>query len=68
MSLCEIAVSPVRAGLVLVCVVPPFSPVKEPRLEWKVGLFSLDPDGAPYRITEETSAEDNRTVEDSLTG
>lgn len=23
-------------------VAPPFSPVKEPRLEWKVGLLSLD--------------------------
>lgn len=31
----------------LVCVVPPFSPVSEPRLEWNVGLFSLDPDAAP---------------------
>lgn len=28
-------------------VVPPFSPVSEPRLEWNVGLFSLDPDVAP---------------------
>lgn len=54
-------VSPVRDGL-LVCVVPPFSPVSEPRLEWKVGLFNLDPDGAPCRSTRETSAEDNFTV------
>lgn len=29
------------------CDVPPFSPVSEPLLEWKVGLFSLDPDAAP---------------------
>lgn len=36
----------VRDGL-LVCDVPPFSPVREPRLEWNVGLFSLDPDVAP---------------------
>lgn len=50
-------VSPVRDGL-LVCVVPPFSPVSEPRLEWKVGLFSLDPDGAPCRSTrKKTSAQ-----------
>ncbi len=55
-------VSPVRDGL-LECVVPPFSPVSEPRLEWNVGLFSLDPDAAPCRRTQETSAEDNLTVE-----
>lgn len=36
----------VRPGL-QVCVVPPFSPVNEPRLEWKVGLLSLEPDAAP---------------------
>lgn len=46
-----LAVDPPRLGSVrdalLVCVVPPFSPVSEPRLEWKVGLFSLDPDAAP---------------------
>lgn len=36
----------VRDGL-LVCGVPPFSPVSEPRLEWNGGRFSLDPDGAP---------------------
>ncbi|TNN50794.1 hypothetical protein EYF80_039006 [Liparis tanakae] len=33
------------------CGVAPFSPVSEPRLEWNVGLFSLDPDGAPCRRT-----------------
>lgn len=55
------AVSPVRPGL-LACVAPPFSPVSEPRLEWNVGLFSLDPDVAPCRSTRETSAEDNLTV------
>lgn len=54
-------VSPVRDGL-LVCVVPPFSPVSEPRLEWKVGLFNLDPDGAPCRSTWQMSAEDNFIV------
>lgn len=36
----------VRDGL-QECVVPPFSPVSEPRLEWNVGLFSLEPDAAP---------------------
>lgn len=52
-------VSPVRDGLL----VPPFSPVSDPRLEWNVGLFSLEPDAAPCRSTQETSAEDNSTVE-----
>lgn len=32
---------------------PPFSPVREPRLEWKVGLFSLELD-APFRVKEES--------------
>lgn len=50
------AVSPVRLPL---CDVPPFSPVSEPLLEWKVGLFSLEPDAAPCRSTQETSAEEN---------
>ena len=54
-------VSPVREGLL----VPPFSPVSDPRLEWNVGLFSLEPDAAPCRSTQETSAEDNSTVEPS---
>lgn len=44
------AISPVRDGL-LPGVVPPFSPVSEPRLEWSAGLFSLDPDAAPCRTT-----------------
>lgn len=52
-------VSPVLDGLL----VPPFSPVSDPRLEWNVGLFSLEPDAAPCRSTQETSAEDNSTVE-----
>lgn len=43
--------SPVRDGLLL-DVVPPFSPVSEPRLEWSGGLFSLDPDAAPCRDTQ----------------
>lgn len=43
-------ISPILVGL-LACDVPPFSPVSEPRLEWKVGLFSLDPDAAPCRTT-----------------
>ena len=33
--------------MVLVGVEPPFSPVRDPRLEWKVGLFSLEPAAAP---------------------
>lgn len=33
--------SPERAGLAA-GVVPPFSPVRDPRLEWKGGLLSLD--------------------------
>lgn len=43
--------SPVRDGLP-VGVVPPFSPVSEPRLEWSGGLFSLEPDAAPCRDTQ----------------
>lgn len=53
-------VSPVRDGLL----VPPFSPVSDPRLEWNVGLFSLEPDAAPYRSTQETSAEDKSWADD----
>lgn len=34
--------SPERAGLAA-GVVPPFSPVRDPRLEWKGGLLSLEP-------------------------
>lgn len=51
--------SPVR---LLVCAVPPFSPVSEPRLEWKVGLFIFDPDAAPCRRTRETSADTEVTA------
>lgn len=48
--------SPVR---LLVCAVPPFSPVSEPLLEWKVVLLILDPDAAPCRRTHQRSAKKN---------
>lgn len=47
---CALVVSPVR---LLVGVLPPFSPVSEPRLEWNGGLFSLDPDVAPCMSTQD---------------
>lgn len=48
---CPLAVEPPRFGSARAGFpesgVPPFSPLSEPRLEWNVGLFSLDPDAAP---------------------